>query len=55
MFNIQKDDDKSNSSHGMAFNLIGEWRFSNEFARNVLIFGVDSSSLSILIITKMIF
>ena len=34
------------SDYGIAFNGKGEWNFGNDFARNVIIFGVDSSSSS---------
>ena len=33
-------------SWGLAFNWEGLWSFGNEFARNVVFFGVDNSSLS---------
>ena len=32
--------------YGIAFDGVGLWNFGNEFAKNVVIFGVDSSSLS---------
>ena len=34
------------SGYGIAFNGAGSWSFGNDFARNVLIFGVDNSSSS---------
>ena len=30
--------------YGMAFDGTGSWSFGNDFARNVVIFGVDNSS-----------
>ena len=47
--NIVKDSDKEKyvfSGYRIAFDGTGEWKFGNEFARNVVIFGVDSSSSS---------
>ena len=32
--------------YGIAFNGLGSWSFGNDFARNVIIFGVDNSSSS---------
>ena len=32
------------SDYGIAFDGKGEWNFGNDFARNVIIFGVDNSS-----------
>ena len=34
------------SSYGITFDRVGSWNFDNDFARNVVIFGVDNSSLS---------
>ena len=34
------------NGRGIAFNGEGSWRFGNDFARNVIIFGVDNSSSS---------
>ena len=47
--NIVKDRDKNKwaySGYGIAFDCAGLWGFSNEFARNVIISGVDNSSSS---------
>ena len=47
--NIGKNNDKEKyvySGHGISFNGNGEWSFGNDFARNVIIFGVDHSSSS---------
>ena len=43
--NIVKISDKSKyeySSYGIAFDGLGSWSFGNDFARNVVIFGVIS-------------
>ena len=32
--------------YGIAFDGLGSWSFGNDFARNVIIFGVDNSSSS---------
>ena len=48
-FNIGKDYDKSKyaySGYGMPFDWKGEWSFGNNFAKNIIILGVDNSSLS---------
>ena len=34
------------SSYAIAFDWKGDWNFGNDFARNVIIFGLDKSSLS---------
>ena len=47
--NIVKDRDKNKwvySGYGITFDCAGLWGFSNEFARNVIISGVDNSSSS---------
>ena len=47
--NIVKNSDKKSwmyGGYGIAFDGVGLWNFGNEFAKNVVIFGVDSSSLS---------
>ena len=47
--NIVKNNDKEKwvwSGSGIAFDGISSWNFGNDFARNVIIFGVDNSSLS---------
>ena len=47
--NVIKDNDKEeyvDSSYGIAFDGKGKWSFGNDFARNVIIFGVDNSSSS---------
>ena len=47
--NIRKHGDKSKwvyTGYGIVFDGGGLWSFSNEFARNVVIFGVDNSSSS---------
>ena len=31
---------------GIAFDKVGSWNFGNDFARNIVIFGVDNSSSS---------
>ena len=44
-----KDIDKEKyvySGCGITFESTGSWRFGNDFARNVIIFGVDNSSWS---------
>ena len=46
--NIVKNSDKSKyvySDYGIAFDGAGSQSFGNDFARNVVIFGVDNSSL----------
>ena len=32
------------SSYGIAFDGNGEWSFDNDYARNIVIFGVNNSS-----------
>ena len=47
--NIVKNSDKEKyvcSEYGIAFDRKGEWSFDKEYARNVIIFGVDNSSSS---------
>ena len=47
--NIAKNSDKQKyvySSFGIAFDWKGDWSFDNDYARNVIIFGVDNSSSS---------
>ena len=47
--NIVKNSDKEKlvySGYGIAFDGASSWNFGNDFARNVVIFGVDNSSLS---------
>ena len=47
--NIVKTSDKAKwfiSSYGIAFDGAGPWIFVNDFARNVVIFGVNNSSSS---------
>ena len=47
--NIVKNSDKSkyvNSGYGIAFDGKENWNFGNDFAGNVIIFGVDNSSSS---------
>ena len=47
--NIVKNSDKESWIYGgywIAFDGVGLWNFGNEFAKNVVIFGVDNSSLS---------
>ena len=34
------------SGYGITFDSAGSWSFDNDFARNVIIFGADNSSLS---------
>ena len=49
MTNIVKHSDEEKyvySGHGIAFDGKGSWSFNDDFARNVIIFGVDSSSSS---------
>ena len=44
---IVKNNDKAKqvySGHGISFDGAGSWSFDNDFAKNVLIFGVDNSS-----------
>ena len=46
---IVKNSDKEkyvNSGYGITFDSVGSWKFSNETTKNVIIFAVDSSSLS---------
>ena len=48
--NIGKDNDKSKyvySGYGIVYDGLGSWSFGNDFARNVISFGVDNSSLSL--------
>ena len=40
------------NGQGIAFDGKGSWSFGNDFARNVVIFGVDNSSSTKLIIEK---
>ena len=45
--NIVKNSDKEKyvySRYGITFDSAGSWSFDNDFARNVIIFGVDVSS-----------
>ena len=47
--NIVKNSDKEKyiySAYKITFNSTGSWRFDNDFAGNVIIFGVDNSSSS---------
>ena len=47
--NIVKSSDKEKwvySGYGIAFDVADSWNFDNDFARNVIIFGVDNSSSS---------
>ena len=47
--NMAKNSDKQKyvySSFGIAFDWKGDWSFDNDYARNVIIFGVDNSSSS---------
>ena len=47
--NIVKDNDKEKyvySGYGIAFDGKSSWSFNNDFAGNVIIFGVDNSSSS---------
>ena len=47
--NIVKNSDKEKyvySGCGITFDSAGSWSFGNDFARNVIIFGVDNSSSS---------
>ena len=47
--NVVKYSDKEKyvySGHGITLGSGGSWSFNNDFARNVVIFGVDNSSLS---------
>ena len=47
--NIVKRSDKSKyvyTTYGIAFDGASSWSFGNDFARNVMIFGVDNSSSS---------
>ena len=49
MPNIAKDNYKENyvySCYGIAIDGKGEWSFGNDFARNVIMFGVGNSSSS---------
>ena len=49
MINIAKNNDKSKwscSGYGIAFDGKSYWNFGNDSARNVVIFGVENSSLS---------
>ena len=46
---IAKNSDKEkwvSSSYGITFNNAGSWNYGNDFARNVVIFGVDDNSSS---------
>ena len=43
--NIVKNSDNKKfvySGHGITFDSAGSWSFDNDFARNVIIFGVDN-------------
>ena len=56
--NIVKNIDKENylqSGYRIAFDGKGEWSFGNDYAGNVIIIGVDNSSSSLLIISRIIF
>ena len=47
--NIVKNNDREKyaySDYGIAFDGKGEWNFGNEFAKIIVIFGVDNSSSS---------
>ena len=47
--NVVKNSDKENyvySACGITLDSAGSWSFDNDFARNVIIFGVDNSSPS---------
>ena len=47
--NIVKNSDKEKyvySGYGITVDTAGSWSFDNDFARNVIIFGVDNSSSS---------
>ena len=47
--NIVKNSDEEKwvyNGYGIAFDCAGLWNFDNEFAKNVVIFGVDNSSSS---------
>ena len=49
VFNTVKGNDNERylcSGYGIAFDWKGSWSFNDEFARNVIIFGVDNSSSS---------
>ena len=47
MTNIVKNSDNEKySGYGIAFDGKGEWNFGNDFARNVVIFGVNNCSPS---------
>ena len=37
------------SNYGKTFDCAGSWSFGNDFARNVVIFGVDNSSSSLVL------
>ena len=43
------------SGYGIAFDGKGTWSFGNGYDRNVVIFGVDNSSSSHMIIARIIF
>ena len=56
--NIVRDNDKEKyvySGYGIAFDGKCSWSFNNDFARNVIIFVADNSSLSHIDNLKMIF
>ena len=56
--NIVKNSDKEKNvycGYGKTFDSAGSWSFDNDFARNVIIFGVDNSSSSHLTISKITF
>ena len=47
MFGVVKHNNKEKwvySGYGIAFDEKGNWKFGNDFTRNVVIFGVDNSS-----------
>ena len=47
--NIVKNSNKEKyvySGYGITFDSTGSWSFNNDFARNVILFGVNSSSSS---------
>ena len=47
---IVKNSDKEkwlDNGYRIAFDKKGTWRFGNDYARNVIIFGVDNSSSSL--------
>ena len=58
---IVKNSDKEKrlyNGYRIAFDKKGTWRFGNDYARNVIIFGVDNSSSShayMLIVARILF